>query len=82
MIGARELIFWKLFHTAEFVISNRHKSGRLFKLTSAQLQDFIHACMFTGKTFQKAEITGPDGKLNKTSYQNQTAKDIERNDSK
>ena len=38
--------------------------------------------MFTGKTFQKAKIAGPDGKLNKTSYRNQTAEDIERNGSK
>ena len=34
--------------------------------------------MFTGKTFQETQIAGPDGKLNKTSYRNQTAEDIEK----
>ena len=38
--------------------------------------------MFTGKTFQKAQIDGPDGKLNKTSYRHQKAEDIEKNGSK
>ena len=38
--------------------------------------------MFIGKTFQKSQIAGPDGKLNKTCYRTQTAEDIERDCSK
>ena len=51
-------------------------------LTSSQLQDFIHARLFDGKTFQTAQIVGTDGKLNKTRYRCQTAEDIEQDCSK
>ena len=40
------------------------------------------ACLSNCKTFQKAYISGPDGKLNKTCYKIQTAEDIERDCSK
>ena len=35
--------------------------------------------MFNGKTFQKTQIVGPDGKLNKTCYKDQAAEDIGSN---
>ena len=52
------------------------------QLNANQLQDFIHARMFEGKSFQKTQIAGTDGKLNKTRYRAQTATDIEQDCSK
>ena len=49
----------------------------LLHFSVANLQDFIHARMFDGKTFQKAKLVGSDGKLNKIRYKTQTAESIE-----
>ena len=49
------------------------------RLSVVQLQDYVHARMFNGKLFQKTQIAGPDGKLNKTCYKDQAAEDIGRN---
>ena len=45
-------------------------------LSVAKLEDFIHARKFDGPTFQKSKLAGPDGKLNKTRYKQQTAESI------
>ena len=50
--------------------------NEFLKLSAAQLQDFIHARMFTGKTFKKVKLAGADGKLNKTRHKSQTAESI------
>ena len=42
-----------------------------------KLEDFIHVRKFNGKTFQKSQLAGSDGKLNKTCYKDQTAESIE-----
>jgi len=47
-------------------------------LNSSQLQDFVHARKFVGKTFEKSKLVGADGKLNKTRYKTQTAESIEK----
>ena len=35
-------------------------------LNSSQLQDFVHARKFVGKTFEKQKLVGTNGTLNKT----------------
>ena len=51
-------------------------------LTSSQLQEFIHTCLFGGNALQKVQIFRTDEKLNKTRHRYQTAEYIEQDCSK
>ncbi|KAL7536826.1 LOW QUALITY PROTEIN: hypothetical protein ACHAXR_007426 [Thalassiosira sp. AJA248-18] len=71
---------------AEEELQSMTESGSIADATVANflsikvslLQDFIHARKFDNKTFLKAELSGTDGKLNKTRYKTQTAESIEK----
>jgi len=69
----------------EAELSKKTESGSFTDATVAdflslkpaqKLEDFIHARKFNGKKFQKSQLAGSNGKLNKTWCKDQTAESI------